>query len=75
MGMWKKRQGGCWEWMGIEREMHTSDTRRISLLREITLSDWRRVCQPGEGGAERQEGENVLDTVGFHILATDYNTY
>lgn len=29
-------------------ERHTSDMSRISLLHEITLSEWLRVCQPAE---------------------------
>lgn len=44
---------------GREREIHTSDTRRISLLREITLSDRRRVCQLGGGSRRRRRGRET----------------
>lgn len=54
--------------------MRTSDMRRISLLREITLSDWHRVCQPGEESRQRRNRATVvLVAVGFHILATKCN--
>lgn len=74
-GVGGRRRAGYWGWMGIEGEMHTSDTRRISLSREITLSDWcrgtpAREKAAGGGGADRNWGGNVLITVCIHIMTT-----
>lgn len=54
---------------GTERETHTPDVTRISLLREITLSDWRRGKGAGGGGAER----GCSSRSGLRIPAPTFN--